>query len=182
MFINMDWTRVRCKPNPTAWVAALPVTLIFSLLFGFHYKNRWNQSYLDCTHLFLMLITRYSLWNSLIVTLSTKLTTTGDEFENLCSFLSLFSCLFSLFSFMFHECSVSNITIYVTYVLIRTFVGTNLNPLWEKFLVPSEGKDCMELNYQLHKRILCFFFIKKKKKGKKSDLYCLQRVASSHPY
>ena len=102
--------------------------------------------------------------------------------EILCSFLSLFSCLFSLFSFMFHECSVSNITIYVTYVLIRTFVGTNLNPLWEKFLVPSEGKDCMELNYQLHKRILCFFFKKKKKKGKKSDLYCLQRVASSHPY
>lgn len=23
--------------------------------------------------------------------------------------------------------------------LSRTFVGTNLNPLWEKFLVPSEG-------------------------------------------
>ena len=42
---------------------------------------------------------------------------------------------------MFHECSVPNITIYVPYVLIRTFVGTNLNPLWERFLVSSEGKD-----------------------------------------
>ena len=27
------------------------------------------------------------------------------------------------------------------YLLCRTFVGTNLNPSWEKFLAPSEGID-----------------------------------------
>ncbi|XP_020273595.1 nudix hydrolase 9-like [Asparagus officinalis] len=43
----------------------------------------------------------------------------------------------------------------------RTFIGTNLNPLWEKFLVPSEEHQTEEtltlhLNRQiLHKRLAC---------------------------
>lgn len=92
----------------------------------------------------------------------------------LCSFfLSLVVCFF-YFHFVLRMLCV--ITIYAIYMLIRTFVGTNLNPLWEKFLVSSEGKDAW--NYiQLHKGIFFFFFMKKK-----SKLFHLQRAAHRHPY
>lgn len=32
------------------------------------------------------------------------------------------------------------------YLFLRIFVGTNLNPMWEKFLVPSEGKVASDYN------------------------------------
>lgn len=55
-------------------------------------------------------------------------------------------------------------TLFTLYIFVlqmfRTFVGTNLNPLWEKFLVSSDGKLMVQvatLKLVLFYRILLLF-------------------------